>query len=210
VLIVDDHPVVRQGFARMIGQEPDIEVSDGADNVDDAMRQVQASRPDVVVVDISLKGGSGIDLIARIKNYDAEIKTLVWSAFDESVYAERSLQVGASGYVNKQEPAEVILNAIRQVFRGEVWVSPAITNRILHRVGSGQSLDGDPIAALSMRELEVFRMLGRGMPTVQIAQELGVSRKTIEAHRERIKSKLNLANAAALNCRAVQWVLENG
>lgn len=210
VLIVDDHPVVRQGLERLVTQEADLVVCNGADNVTDALEQVKAQRPDVVVVDISLKESSGIELITQIKGYDKGIKTLVWSAFDERLYAERSLQAGASGYVNKQESAEVLVDAIRHVFRGDVWVSPAVANRILHRLGSGQPIDIDPITRLSTREIEVFGMLGRGMTTLQIARQLGVSRKTIEAHREKIKAKLNLANAAALNCRAVQWVLQNG
>jgi DNA-binding NarL/FixJ family response regulator len=210
VLVVDDHPVVAQGLARLIGQEPDMEACPGADNVADAIRQVKTHGPDVVVIDVSLKGSSGMELIELIKEHDKEIKTLVWSAFDEGVYAERALQAGALGYVNKQESADVLVGAIRHVSHGEVWISPAVTNRILRRVGGGQSLDADPIASLSTREIEVFRLLGQGITTLTIARQLGVSRKTVEAHREKIKVKLNLANAAALNRQAVQWVLENG
>lgn len=210
VLIVDDHPVVRQGLARMLSQEPDLEVCDGADNAIDAFAQVKAWQPNVVVVDISLKDSSGIDLIAAIKTHDQTIRTLVWSAFDEKIYAERSLKAGASGYVNKQETVEVLLDAVRRVFRGEICVSQTIASRILHHFSSNHSLNLDPIADLSTRELEIFRMLGQGMTTTQIARRLDISRKTVEAHREKIKSKLHLTNAAALNCRAVQWILENG
>lgn len=194
----------------MLSQEPDIEVRDGDDNAPDAFAQVKAWQPNVVVVDISLKDSSGIDLIAAIKNHDKTIRTLVWSAFDENIYAERSLKAGASGYVNKQATAEVLLDAIRRVFRGEICVSPTIASSILHHFRGNHSLNLDPIADLSARELEIFRMLGHGKTTAQIARQLDISRKTVEAHREKIKSKLRLTNAAALNCRAVQWTLENG
>ena len=210
VLIVDDHPIIRQGLARLLGQEPDIEICEGADNVEDALRQIQSLRPDLVVVDMSLKESHGIELIAQIKAHNQQIKTLVWSMFDENVYAERAVQAGAMGYVNKQEPIETVVGAIRQVLLGEVFLSPTMTNRILQRLGSGRSLEGDPVASLSDREIEVFRMVGQGMTTQAISLKLGVRPKTIEAHREKIKAKLNLKNAAELNCRAVQWVLENG
>ena len=210
VLVVDDHPIVRQGLARLIGRESDIEICEGADNVEDAMRQVKELRPDLVVVDMSLKGSHGIELIGQLKAYDGRIKTLVWSMFDEKVYAERALRAGAMGYVNKQEPIKTVIAAIRQVLLNDVYLSPSMTNRVLQRLGGGKSLDDDPVAALSNREIEVFRMVGQGMATHHIAQKLGVRPKTIEAHREKIKAKLNLKNAAELNCRAAQWALENG
>lgn len=210
VLIVDDHPVVREGLARLGDQEPDIEICAGADNVEDAMRQVREMRPDLVVVDISLKGSHGIELITQLKAFDEQIKTLVWSMFDEKVYAERALRAGALGYINKQEPIETVITAIRQVLLNDVYLSPTMTNRVLQRLGSGKSLEDDPVGSLSNREVEVFRMVGQGMTTQHIAEGLGVRPKTVEAHREKIKAKLNLKNAAELNCRAVQWVLENG
>lgn len=210
VLIVDDHPIIRQGLAGVLGQEPDIDVSDGGDNVAEAIMLVKSLQPDIVVVDISLKNGSGIDLITQINRYDKRIKTVVWSAFDETVYADRAIQAGAMGYVNKQASVDVLVSAIRRVFRGEVCLSPLMANRLLHRFGRGRSPEQDPIASLSPREVEVFRLLGRGVATPQMAQQLGISPRTVEAHREKIKAKLNLKNAAALNCRAVQWMLENG
>jgi DNA-binding NarL/FixJ family response regulator len=210
VLIVDDHPIIREGLTRFICQEPDIEICAGADNVEDAMRYAKELRPDLVVVDMSLKGSHGIELITQLKAFDERIKTLVWSMFDEKIYAERALRAGAMGYVNKQEPIETVIAAIRQVLLNDVYLSPTMTSRVLQRLGSGKSLEDDPVESLSNREVEVFRMVGRGMTTQHIAEALGVRPKTIEAHREKIKAKLNLKNAAELNCRAVQWVLENG
>lgn len=210
ILIVDDHPIIRQGLMRLIAQqEPDLQVCEGADNVADAFRQVQEIRPDLVLVDISLKDSHGIELISQIKGFDERIKMLVWSAFDEKIYAERSIRAGAMGYVCKKEPIENVIEAIRNVLQGNMYLSPLMTNNLLRRLGGGE-LERDPIAGLSNREIEVFQMLGQGMTTKAIAKKLGVSPKTIEAHRERIKTKLNLRNASELNCQAVQWVLENG
>jgi DNA-binding NarL/FixJ family response regulator len=209
ILIVDDHPIIRQGLARMINQEPDLTAREGADNVADAFAQVREQRPDLVLVDVSLKDSHGIELIAQIKEFDEGIKMLVWSAFDEKTFAERAVRAGAMGYVSKEEPYQNVLEAIRRVLDGNMYLSPGMTNKILRRLGGGE-VNHDPIDTLSNREIEVFQMLGRGMTTKAIAKKLGVSPKTIEAHRERIKIKLNLKNASELNCQAVQWVLQNG
>jgi DNA-binding NarL/FixJ family response regulator len=209
ILIVDDHPIIRQGLMRLIAQESDLQVFEGADNVTEAFQQVREIRPDLVLLDISLKDSHGIELISLIKEFDESIKTLVWSVYDEKIYAERTIRAGANGYLDKQEPIANVLAAIRKVLRGDMHLSPQMTNNLIRRLGGGE-LEQDPIAALSNREIEVFQMLGRGMTTKAIAKKLEVSPKTIEAHRERIKIKLNLKNAAELNCQAVQWVLENG
>jgi DNA-binding NarL/FixJ family response regulator len=194
---------------RIVAQEPDLEIFEGADNVEGAYRQVREIRPAVVVVDVSLKDSHGIELILLVKDFDPEIKMLVWSMFDEKIYAERTIRAGAMGYIGKQEPIENVIAAIRCVLGGNMYLSPLMTNVILRRLGGGE-IDSNPVAALSNREIEVFQMLGRGMTTKTIATKLGISPKTIEAHRERIKTKLNLKNASELNCHAVQWVLENG
>lgn len=209
ILIVDDHPIVRQGLMRLIAQEPDLQAFEGADNVADAFRQVQELRPELVLVDISLKDSHGIELISQIKDFDERVKMLVWSMFDEKIYAERTIRAGAMGYICKQEPISNVIEAIRTVLQGNMYLSPHMTNNLLRRLGGGD-MERDPVAGLSNREIEVFQMLGRGMTTKSIAKKLGVSPKTIEAHRERIKTKLNLKNASELNCQAVQWVLENG
>jgi DNA-binding NarL/FixJ family response regulator len=210
ILIVDDHPIVLRGLQELLVREPDVEVCGGADNVADALRQVEASRPDLVVVDISLGESSGIDLIAEINARYAGVKTLVWSMYDEEVFAERALRAGAMGYVNKKEPVGNVVQAIRQVLRGEMYASPQVTNALLRRVGGRAPLDEDPIRTLSDRELQVFQMLGHGMTTKEIAAKLELSPKTVDSHRENIKSKLDVRHATDLNRRAVQWVLENG
>ncbi|MGA2034928.1 MAG: response regulator transcription factor [Thermoguttaceae bacterium] len=208
ILIVDDHPLVRRGLSDTISAEPDLEVCGEAADTEEALRLVEASHPHVVIVDLSLKTGHGIDLIEQIKARDDQVKMLVASMHDEALFAERVLRAGAVGYLSKQEPPEKIIDAIRRVMRGEVCLSPRMANRLLHSVVGGESLGHDPIQMLSNRELEVFDMIGQGMSTKQIAGKLNLSHKTIETHREKIKTKLNLSNANELSHRAVQWVLE--
>jgi DNA-binding NarL/FixJ family response regulator len=209
ILIVDDHPIIRQGLMRLVAQESDFQVHEGADNVNDAFQQVREIQPDIVIVDISLKDSHGIELISLVKEFNDGIKTLVWSMFDEKIYALRAIRAGAMGYISKREPIVNVVDAIRHVLEGNMYLSPHMTNNVLRRI-SGNNIEQDPITGLSNREIEVFQMLGRGMTTKVIAKKLGVSPKTIEAHREGIKTKLGLKNASELNCRAVQWVLENG
>jgi len=208
VFLVDDHPLVRRGLANVITGEPDLEVCGEASDVLEALREVEKAGPDIVVVDLSLKSGHGIDLIEQLKTRDERIKTLVSSMHDEMLFAERVLRAGAMGYVSKQEPPETLLQAIRQVLRGEMYLSPRMTNRLLHRVATGTLPPQNPIQGLSNRELEVYEMIGQGLTMQQIAAKLNLSPKTVETHREKIKQKLNLKNSAELNRRAVQWVLE--
>jgi DNA-binding NarL/FixJ family response regulator len=207
---VDDHPIVRRGLADLLARELNAEVCGTADNVADAIKEAEALQPDLIIVDMSLNDSSGIELIAEVKTRWPNVKTLAWSMFDEKVFAERALRAGALGYVNKKEPIENMVHAVCQVLQGNVYLSSQMTTRLLHRVCGGRTADGDPIQRLSNRELEVFRMLGNGMTTKQIGRKLDLSPKTIEAHRENIKSKLELKNAAELNRLAVQWALENG
>lgn len=210
ILVVDDHPVVRRGLRELIADESDLEVCGEADDVAQAVRQVQATRPDVVVVDLTLKSGHGLDLIQKIKALDHRIKVLVSSMHDESLFAERAIRAGAMGYISKQESPKNIIEAMRQVIRGEIYLSPRMANRLLHRIAAGEPLDKPPIESLSDRELEVFEMIGRGLSTKRIAGKLGLSHKTVESHREKIKAKLNLTNSSELTCHATQWVLQNG
>jgi len=209
VLIVDDHPIVRRGLAELIASEPDMRVCGEASDTTEAMRLVKTAQPNVVIVDICLKSGYGIELIEQIKAYNEHIKMVVSSMHDESLFAERALRAGAVGYINKQEATEKVIDAIRQVLHGEIHLSPAMASRLLHSVVGGEPLDHNPIKNLSNRELEVFEMIGQGLTTKQIAGKLHLSPKTIETHREKIKTKLSLANANELNRRAVQWTLEN-
>jgi DNA-binding NarL/FixJ family response regulator len=210
VLLVDDHPLVRRGVADVIARETDLELCGEAADVAEALAELDRTSPDVVVVDLSLKTGHGIELIEKIKARGTEVKTLVSSMHDESLFAERVLRAGAMGYITKQEPPEMLVKAIRQVLRGEVYLSQRMTNRLLRRVTAGTPTDEDPVHGLSNREVEVYEMIGQGLTIQQIAIRLHLSPKTVETHREKIKQKLNVKNSAELNRRAVQWVLERG
>jgi DNA-binding NarL/FixJ family response regulator len=209
ILIVDDHPIVRHGLSELITQEPDLEVCGEAGDPAEAMRQVRETMPDVVIIDLSLKSGHGIELIEQIRAQYPSIRMLVSSVHDESLFAERVLRAGAAGYVNKQEATEKVIEAIRHVLEGEIYLSTHTSNRLLRSVVSGEPSGQNPIQSLSNRELEVFEMIGQGLATKQIAARLKLSPKTVETHREKIKKKLNLTNSTELSRHAVQWVLEN-
>jgi DNA-binding NarL/FixJ family response regulator len=210
VLIVDDHPIVRHGLGELIARQPDLELCGDAADVTEALRQVEATQPDVAIIDISLDGGNGIDLIEQIRTLNPEVKMLVSSMHDEKHFAGRALRAGALGYINKRESIRKVIDAVRQVLRGEIYLSPQMTKRLLHRAAVGEPLDHDPTEALSNRELEVFGMIGQGMTTQQIANKLDLSPRTVETHRKKIKTKLNLANGAQLTRAAFQWAQENG
>jgi DNA-binding NarL/FixJ family response regulator len=208
VLIVDDHPIVRRGLAELIALEPDLEVCGQAADVSEAIKLIETNQPDAAIIDISLKNGHGLDLIENVKANHADVKMLVSSMHDELLFAERSLRAGALGYIPKHEATETLLDALRKVLRGEIFLTSRMSNRLMHNF-VGKPLDTDPIKTLSNRELEVFEMIGQGLTTQQIAGKLSLSAKTVETHREKIKGKLDLKNSAELNRRAVQWVLEN-
>ncbi len=210
VFIVDDHPIVRRGLADLINDEPDLVVCGQAADAREAMQQIRANPPDIVVCDLTLAGLHGLDLIKRIVAFDSNIKVLVSSMHDESVYAERVLHAGGLGYVNKQETVEKLIDAIHDVASGKVFLSEKMQARLLRRsVGSATPVTGSAVEVLSDRELEVFRLIGEGCTTRQVADRLHVSVKTIESHRENIKNKLGLTNAAELTRRAVEFVLRD-
>lgn len=208
LLIVDDHPIVRRGLRQLVASQADLDVCGEASGEDDAFEQVKANHPDIVVIDLSLESGHGLDLIGRIKSHDRNIKMLVSSMHDESIYAERVLRCGASGYINKKEAPEKIVDAIREVLRGEIYVSVRVADQLLRRVRSGHAPDEDPMTALTNRELEVFEMIGRGLTMKQIARRLDISQKTVEAHRDGIRGKLNLKNSLEVSRCAFQWSME--
>jgi len=211
IFIVDDHPMVRDGLGTRISNEPDLTVCGESDDVADALQQISELCPDLVIVDISLKSGHGIDLVKKIRGRSSKAKMLVHSMYDESVYAERALQAGAHGYLNKQAGRETVIEAIRTILAGKTYVSPEMTERIVSgRVGSTIEPGKSPIDNLSNRELEVLQLIGEGLTTSAIADRLHLSVHTIDTYREKLKLKLNLANSAELNRYAVQWVLENG
>ncbi len=209
VLIVDDHPVVRQGLSLAIGRDADLEVCGEAENIAETLRLVEGAPPDIVIIDLSLDGEDGIELIDYIKSRWPAIKVLVYSSHDEETFAGRVLRAGATGFISKREGMPKIIAAIRLVLSGEVSLSPQMTTRLLQRASVGKSLDDNPTDALSNREMQVFEMIGRGLNTVEIAHKLQVSPKTIESHRKVIKSKLNVDTSAQLSRRAFQWVQEN-
>ena len=207
VLIVDDHPLLRQGIAQLINHEKDMMVCGEAENANTALDTIAVTKCDVAIVDISLGGSSGIELLKNIKVRYPKLLVLILSMHDESVYAQRALRAGASGYIMKQEATEKVLTAIRKVLNGEVYLSERLGARMLNQLVGGRSasLTGSPIEELSDRELEVFGLIGQGHGTRPIAEKLHLSVKTIESHRAHIKEKLNLRNATELVHHAIQW-----
>jgi DNA-binding NarL/FixJ family response regulator len=206
ILIVDDHPLVRAGFAQLIGDCPDLEVCGEAADMSEALRQIDASSPQLAIIDLSLAGGSGLDLIERIKSRNKDILMLVASMHDETLYAERVIAAGARGYINKQEAQESIIRAIRQVLNGKVYLSETMTERLLSGMVDAPVKKRD-IDNLSNRELQVFELIGEGVASSQIASQLNLSVKTIETHQANIKKKLGLGSAHELNQRAIRWVM---
>ena len=210
ILIVDDHPIVRDGLIAALSRHPNLQVCGEAATVADAIKLIDSKQPDLAIIDLSLPDGSGLDLIKRIKARNVSTKMLVLSMSDESLYAERTLRAGAMGFLHKQEARGKLIDAIHQVLDGKIFVSEAINERLLQQVMMGnQPLQHSPITALSDRELEVFELLGQGLGSSEIAQRLHLGIKTIETHRQRIKDKLDLKNSLELVRHATQWVLEN-
>jgi DNA-binding NarL/FixJ family response regulator len=211
VLIVDDHPAVREALAMRIGLQSDLEVCGEAADLSEALRLVADTHPDVAVIDISLKTGSGIDLIKRIKDRNDTVRMLVWSSHGESLYAERALRAGALGYINKDQATDKIVEGIRRVLEGKVYLSDVMIQTMLHRTVSRgrEEVTRSPIDALADRELEVFRLIGQGVKTAEIANRLHLSVKTIETYRDRIRAKLDLSDGTALGHYATNWMQQN-
>ncbi len=211
VLIVDDHPAVREALTTRIGRQSDLEVCGEAADVSEALQVVVAAQPDVAVVDISLKSGCGLDLIKRINDYNKAIRMLVWSTHSESLYAERALRAGALGYINKDQATDKIVEGIRRVLEGKVYLSDVMTQSMLQRSFGPrrEEVAPPPLVALADRELQVFRLVGQGVRTAEIARRLHLSIKTIETYRDRIRMKLHLSDGTALVHYATKWMLEN-
>jgi DNA-binding NarL/FixJ family response regulator len=208
VLIVDDHELMRVALATLFKSQSDLEVCGEADTEEDALRLIHAHRPDLAIVDVLLKQGSGLNLISRALAALPSMRALVVSAYDDRLYAEQAIQVGALGYINKQSPAAAILDAVRTVLAGEVCVSQEIQRRVLKTAPQAVAVGVPPASMLSPRELEIFRLIGQGLTTRDIAAQLVVSTSTVETHRERIKTKLGLRSGLELNRRAIQHTLE--
>ena len=208
ILIVDDHPLVREGLSARICAQPDMTVCGEASGIDEALVQVDRTRPALMIVDLALQDGHGLDLIKKVRQHGNETKILVLSAHEGSVYAERALRAGAQGYIDKQQAQSSIIEAIRTVLRGNRYLTPALMERLVDNALSEKSKPHG-VESLSDRELEVFRLIGLGRNTRGIAAQLHLSIHTIETHRENIRAKLNLRNGSELVQRAVQWVLES-
>jgi len=209
IAIVDDHPLVREGLSARISAQPDMEVCGEADDIESALELVVTKRPSLVIVDIALRDGHGIDLIKRIVAAGVHTRMLVVSAYDESLFAERALRAGALGYINKQELQGKVVEALRTVLRGERYLSSAMAQRLIAQAIGSKAAQGGT-EALTDRELQIFQLVGRGKSTREIAHELNVSVHTIDSHREHIRAKLNLRSGTELIQRAVQWHIENG
>jgi len=206
VLIVDDHPIVRQGLKRLIEQEPDLVVCGEAETVRDARQLIRDTEPDVVIVDLLLRQGDGIELVRDVRAHHPSLPLLVLSMHDEAIYAERMLAAGANGYIMKQAAGDQFLTALRRVLDGGIYVSEAVGNSMIQKFAAGGTyLATNPINRLSNRELQVLQMIGRGMSTREAAEALNLSIKTVESHRQRLKRKLNLTTAAQLVQYAVNW-----
>jgi len=211
IFLVDDHPIVRQGLALLINREADLAVCGDAEEASCALQRIEELKPDLVVVDISLNGPDGLDLLKNIRTRHPNLPVLILSMLDESIYAERALRDGASGYIMKQEATERVLVAIRRILEGEIYVSDRMANRMLHRfVGGSPEGPRSPVSDLTDRELEVFRLIGEGHGTRQIAEQLHLSVKTVESYQAHIKDKLSLKNARELVQRAIQWKVADG
>lgn len=209
VLIVDDHPVVRDGLKLQIELQDDMAACGEAEDVADALAQIESTRPDVVVVDLALRTGHGLDLIKRIHSQNQRLRILAWSMHPEWLYAERALSAGAMGYVHKGRRTREIVEAIRTVLVGHVYVSSEASDRMLRRLASaGERPVRSRLETLSDRELEVFQLMGQGFSTQRLAERMHVSKKTVDTYRSRIKEKLNIDSVIELLQFAIRHTLE--
>ena len=210
IMIVDDHPIVREGLAALLSGYPEFTVSALVEDVATALKTVDVDPPDVAVVDLSLKNESGLDLIQRINERNKSVRILAVSMHDENLYGQRVLAAGAMGYLSKQAASRRIVEALRLILDGKVYLSEELTDRLVTRhLSGGKSERASGVASLTDRELEVFTLIGNGLTTVEIGEKLHLSTKTIETHRQKIKLRLNLRKAAELSRAAAQWVVSN-
>jgi len=206
VVVIDDHPMVREHLKQMLRSESDLCVCGEADTRTEGLEVVNATKPDLAIVDLSLKESHGLDLIKDLRTSYPGLQILVVSMHDESLYAERAIRAGARGYITKQEATKKILEAIRRVLAGDLYLSESVTSKVLTKLMASQPSQRSPIETLTDRELQVFRLIGLGHTTRQIADELGLDGKTVETYRSRIKEKLELKDASDLLQRAILWI----
>jgi DNA-binding NarL/FixJ family response regulator len=208
VLLVDDHPIVRQGLALLIDREADLSVCGEAEGAHTAFHAIDTLHPDIVVLDISLSGPDGLDVLKEIRMKSGDLPVLILSMHDESIYAERAMRAGANGYIMKQEATEKVLVAVRRILQGDVYLSDRLTSTMLQQFVRGSApARSSPLLNLTDRELEVFRLIGEGHGTRRIADELHLSVKTIESYQAHIKEKLALRNARELVQHAIEWTV---
>jgi DNA-binding NarL/FixJ family response regulator len=211
ILVVDDHPMMRAGLTQMIDKQSSMEVCGEAGSPAEAMSHIPQCHPDLIIADLTMKGGSGLEFIKDAKALHENIPVLAVSMHDEKIYAERCLRAGASGYIMKEESAEHLITAIQRVLDGGVYLSATMSERILKSV-SGANLrnEDSPLQKLTDREFEIFQMIGRGKTTNEIAQDLHISPRTVDVHRAQVKEKLHLNSGTALVHYAVQWFSKEG
>lgn len=206
VLLVDDHPIVRQGLGLLLAQEPDMRVCAEAETPAEALVAIVTHKPDVAVIDLTLRDGLGLELIKDIRVRFPKLLSMVYSMRDESFYAERVLRAGARGYVTKEEGGKTVIEGIRKILTGQIFLSEKMASKMIGQfVGGPMQSPGDSINTLTDRELEVFELIGQGLPTREIAERLHLSPKTVDSHREHIKEKLKLDNATDLLKHAIEW-----
>jgi DNA-binding NarL/FixJ family response regulator len=212
ILVVDDHPIVRSGLSQLINQEPDLRVCGEAARAEEALNAIAATKPDLVLLDIAIEGANGIDLTRTIRERDPELPVLILSMHDECLYAERAMRAGARGYVMKQEAPEIVLQAIRRVLGGDLFIKEDVAAAMLRKfVDDGHQQNRKPgVERLSNRGLEIFELIGQGLTTRDVAAKLHLSIKTVESHRAIIKSRLGIDTAAELVRQAVYWVESEG
>ena len=206
VVVVEDHRMFREQLVHLIEKSDEMKVTGEADNIRDGLALVREKRPHIAVVDISLKGSSGIELLKDLRAHGSTVPVLILSMHDETLYAERALRAGARGYMTKHEASENVSLAIREVLSGEIYLNPRFMSRVMSRIMAGKDTAVQPIDRLTDRELEVFQLIGRGLTTREIGERLGLGLTTIDTYRTRIKEKLNLDNAARLRFEASRWV----
>ena len=209
VVIVEDHPMFREHLAQMINKADDLTVSGEADNIRDGFALIKRIKPSVAIVDITLKGSNGLELLKDLRAHHINVPMLVLSMHDESLYAERALRAGARGYITKHEVSDKVMTAIRQVLKGDVYLSSRFTSEVMTKLMLGRNSSSDPIDRLADRELEVFELIGQGLTTREIAEQLHLGLTTVDTYKARIKEKLKLSNVARLRSEASRWVQQH-
>jgi DNA-binding NarL/FixJ family response regulator len=205
VFLVDDHPLVREGLANLINQQSDLAVCGEAEDSAEAVAGIAKTQPDIALIDISLKNESGLELVKNLESRFPNVALIVLSMHDEALYAERALRAGARGYVMKRETTKSVLTAIRRVLAGDVYVSERVVSAMARRMGSRKTAASSPVERLSDRELEIFRLLGQGRTTSQIADDLRLSLKTVQAYCARAKEKFGVSSLTELLRAAIRW-----